>query len=117
MFGRKSLKWLLLIAALALTLSAISLYAMRSRPVVWRSNKDEAKSTGGPYRSFLNPFRNRDPERPAEAFLKLLTTNNCDKALAPLAFPTSIARTSAAKSSSTAFFHGGWRIVKTLLRK
>lgn len=84
-FGRQWLKWFLLIVALAVTVAIVALYAMRSRPVVWRSDEHEAKSTG-PYRSIFNPFRNRDPERPAEAFLNMLKANECDKAMATLPF-------------------------------
>jgi hypothetical protein len=82
----KWLKWSLLVVALALTVAIVALYAMRSRPVVWRSDKHEAESIGGPYRSILNPFRNREPERPAEVFLNMLKTNDCESALATLPF-------------------------------
>ena len=85
-FRRKWLKWFLIAFALAVCVAIVALYAMRSRPVVWRANENEAKSIGGPFRSILNPFRNRDPEYPAEAFLNMLKTNECDEAMVTLPF-------------------------------
>jgi hypothetical protein len=86
-FRRDRLRWFLALLALAGTVSMAALYAMRSRPVLWAPyKKNETISIGGPSFSILNPFRNRDPERPAETFLNMLKTNECDKAMATLPF-------------------------------
>ena len=85
-FRRKWLKFFLLVVGLTVTATTVALYAMRSRPVVWRPNEHEAKSIGGTSRSILNPFRDREPERPAEAFLNMLRANDCDKVLATVPF-------------------------------
>jgi|SRR6185503_3528911 len=87
MFRRKWQKWFLFAVALALTVPIVALYSIRSRPVLWAPYKDnETKSIGGPSFSILNPFRNRDPELPAESFLNMLKANECDNALATLPF-------------------------------
>ena len=86
MFKRKWLKRFLVVVVLALTVSIVALYTMRARAVLWRPYKSETKSIGGPSLSILNPFRNREPELPAEVFLNMLKTNDCDTALSTLPF-------------------------------
>jgi hypothetical protein len=61
------------------------LYSIKSQSALYRFGQSAAKSTGGPYFSLLNPFRDRGPEQEAEAFLARVKTQSCSQALTGLA--------------------------------
>ena len=81
---RKGVAVKLLVFSLALLIGiAAYLYSMRSRSVLYRIGErgDPVKE---PAFSLFNPFRDRAPERSAEAFLTLLMQGQCAQATSVL---------------------------------
>jgi hypothetical protein len=62
----------------------IGLYLTRSEPVVYRFVEARVPSDP-PIVSIFNPFRDRSPEKCAEAFLELMKVGECEQAMAGLA--------------------------------
>ena len=64
-------------------LIAVGLYLMRSRAVLYRASSIP-DGTGEPAFCVFNPFRDREPERSADAFLTSLKELRCTESVAKL---------------------------------
>ena len=76
------LKVLVFVAALMVGITA-HLYASRSNPVLYRYLL-QGDPVGEPEFAIFNPFRDRSPERTAEAFLEHLRAGNCAEVITGL---------------------------------
>jgi hypothetical protein len=74
----------LIVVAIGAIIAVTALYLLRSRSVLFR-----LRESGDPARepsfSVFNPFRDQDPERCAEAFLKSIKAGQCQDVMSALA--------------------------------
>lgn len=77
-----ALKVLIFAAALMLGI-ATYLYSVRSTPVLYRHIL-KGNPVKEPDFTIFNPFRDRSPERSAEAFLELMKASQCEQAMSVL---------------------------------
>ena len=73
----------LLIVAAMLMLGIVALFVMQSRSVLYRYF-EAGSSTKEPVFAIFNPFRDRQPERSAEGFLRRLKEGDCQSAMSEL---------------------------------
>jgi hypothetical protein len=73
----------LIVFTVLLIVVAVYLYSVRETPVVYR-HVERGGPVDEPAFAIFNPFRNRGPERQAEAFLRLLKEGHCEQALSVL---------------------------------
>jgi hypothetical protein len=74
---------LLVLATIGVGIIVVALYLSRSKAVLY-GFVEGGSPTGEPVFSVFNPFRDRDPERCAEAFLALLKAGRCKDAVSTL---------------------------------